>query len=98
MPSSLPAGPPAYVTLSAVVAAPNAAGDTVVFTVNTDQAVQLRFTVWDAMNPSVTAGGQEGSAVAGRRTFSYALSPLTSTPQGRVLGYEITSLTVPPPT
>jgi len=98
MPPQIVMGPSAFVTLSNVAAAPNAAGDTVVFTVETDQAVQLRFTVWDAQNPSVTAGGQEGSAILGRRTFSYALSPLTASAQGKVMGYEITSLTTPPPT
>jgi len=87
------------VVLSDVQAIPNAAGDTLVFWVDTgDSSVQLRFTVWDAANPGVTANGTEASAKSGRRSFTYALSPLSATPQGRTVGYEITSVTTPPPT
>jgi|SRR5215831_4802260 len=87
------------VVLSDVQAAPNAAGDTVVFWVDTgDSSVQLNFRIWDVTNPSVSASGTEASAKSGRRNFSYALAPLTSTPQGKTMGYEITSTTAPPPT
>jgi|SRR5215831_73838 len=92
------AGPSGFVTLSNVIAAPNAAGTVVVFSVTTDQSVQLNFRIWDVMNPSVSAAGTEAAAGIGTRTFSYTLSPVSANPQGKVMGFEITSVTAPPPT
>lgn len=98
MPLAIVAGPAGFVTLSNVIATPNAAGTVVTFTVTTDQSVQLNFRIWDAMNPSVSASGTEAAAAVGTRTFAYTLSPVSANPQGRVMGYEITSVTAPPPT
>jgi len=92
------AGPSLFVTLSNVIATPNAAGTVVTFSVTTDQSVQLNFRIWDAQTPSVSASGTEAAAAAGTRTFAYTLSPVSANPQGKVMGFEITSVTAPPPT
>jgi len=98
MPLAIVAGPAGFVTLSNVIATPNAAGTVVTFSVTTDQSVQLNFRIWDTQNPSVSAGGTEAAAAVGTRTFQYTLSPVSANPQGKVMGFEITSVTAPPPT
>lgn len=98
MPDLPLAGPSAFVTLSDVSAEPNANNDGIIFKVTTDQSVQLRFRIWDALNPSVVIVANEAGAKAGPRQLVAPLATLTADATGDVLGYEILSTTAPPPT
>jgi len=91
------AGPSKFVTLSDIYAIPSADGLTLTFKCLTDQAVALRYRVWDVTNPAASAQGTEPGPLT-VHNFPYALAPLTSTPLGRTVGFEITSTTTPPPT
>jgi hypothetical protein len=96
-PLAIVAGPSSFVTLYVVSVAPNAAGDTVVFTVETDQAVRLSV-VMKRNGATTSQVVNEAGAASGRRTITFAITTLGGPVVGEHLLWEISSLTAPPPT
>lgn len=93
--SPLVAGPSGFVTLSDVNAGSSPNGASLVFTFNTDQAVQLSVSLVDARFPgSPPIVSNEAGAAQGRRTLTVPLTGMA----GQVVNFTISSLTPPPPT